>query len=167
MKQHGKKVMKQHVSKDKLLSNRGFLKDIMTDAGMNTSDVNNVIGRLKKKNSNEKKQGERKEVRFQNKVIFSQEPCSRRDNDQTYFDLVIPQKEYYKQNSYDESYEEEVIQWRYPKGRTRTVSAVLIVCLNLGVDPPDVVRPNPCARVECWVNPERSTPKKSFKINWN
>ena len=32
----------------------------------------------------------------------------------------------------------------------RTVSVALIACLNIGVDPPDVVKPQPCARLECW-----------------
>ena len=38
------------------------------------------------------------------------------------------------------------------RDRTKTVSAALLVCLNLGVDPPDVVKTNPCATMECWVD---------------
>ena len=38
------------------------------------------------------------------------------------------------------------------RDRTKTVSAALLVCLNLGVDPPDVVKTNPCANMECWVD---------------
>ena len=33
----------------------------------------------------------------------------------------------------------------------RTVNVVLSLCLNLGVDPPDVVKTDPCARLECWI----------------
>ena len=33
----------------------------------------------------------------------------------------------------------------------RTVSVALVLCLNVGVDPPDVVKTNPCARMECWI----------------
>lgn len=33
----------------------------------------------------------------------------------------------------------------------KTVSVALVLCLNVGVDPPDVVKINPCARLECWV----------------
>ena len=33
----------------------------------------------------------------------------------------------------------------------KTVSVALVLCLNVGVDPPDVVKPQPCARVECWI----------------
>lgn len=32
----------------------------------------------------------------------------------------------------------------------KTVSVALVLCLNVGVDPPDVVKTNPCARMECW-----------------
>eukprot|EP00474_Spongospora_subterranea_P010121 CRZ10579.1 hypothetical protein [Spongospora subterranea] len=45
-----------------------------------------------------------------------------------------------------------VIEWRM-KGRMRTVSVALVLCLNIGVDPPDLVKPQPCARLECWVDP--------------
>lgn len=33
----------------------------------------------------------------------------------------------------------------------KTVSVALILCLNVGVDPPDVVKTQPCARMECWI----------------
>lgn len=45
-----------------------------------------------------------------------------------------------------------VSEWRM-KDRLKTVSAILAVCLNVGVDPPDVIKTNPCARLECWVDP--------------
>ena len=33
----------------------------------------------------------------------------------------------------------------------KTVSVALVLCLNVGVDPPDVVKTSPCARFECWI----------------
>ena len=45
-----------------------------------------------------------------------------------------------------------VTEWRM-KDRLKTVSAILAVCLNVGVDPPDVLKTNPCAKLECWVDP--------------
>jgi regulator-associated protein of mTOR len=27
----------------------------------------------------------------------------------------------------------------------------LVLCLNVGVDPPDVIKISPCARMECWI----------------
>lgn len=42
--------------------------------------------------------------------------------------------------------------WRM-KDRLKTVSAALAICLNIGVDPPDVVKTNPTAKLECWVDP--------------
>ncbi|KAI9669540.1 MAG: hypothetical protein M1817_004659 [Caeruleum heppii] len=46
----------------------------------------------------------------------------------------------------------DLTEWRM-KDRLKTVSAALIICLNLGVDPPDVIKTNPCAKLECWVDP--------------
>ncbi|KAL0567020.1 Target of rapamycin complex 1 subunit kog1 [Marasmius crinis-equi] len=42
-------------------------------------------------------------------------------------------------------------------GKLKTANAALVVCLNIDVDPPDVVRTSPCATLECWVDP-RSMP---------
>ncbi|KAK7614320.1 WD repeat-containing protein-like protein mip1 [Phyllosticta paracitricarpa] len=47
-------------------------------------------------------------------------------------------------------------EWRM-KDRLKTVSAVLALCLNIGVDPPDVIKTNPCAKLECWIDPTIST----------
>ena len=43
------------------------------------------------------------------------------------------------------------------RDKTKTVTAALVVCLNLGVDPPDVIKPNPSATKECWINPTAMT----------
>ena len=42
--------------------------------------------------------------------------------------------------------------WRV-KSRIKTVFAGLMLCLNIGVDPPDVVKTNPTATLEAWVDP--------------
>jgi len=33
----------------------------------------------------------------------------------------------------------------------KTGSVALVLCLNIGVDPPDVIKISPCARMECWI----------------
>lgn len=43
------------------------------------------------------------------------------------------------------------------RDRLKTVSAALAICLNIGVDPPDVVRTNPSAKLEAWVDPTGTT----------
>lgn len=48
--------------------------------------------------------------------------------------------------------------WRL-KGRMKTAGVALVVCLNIGVDPPDVIKPNPCARKECWFDPTHQKTK--------
>jgi regulatory associated protein of mTOR len=40
-------------------------------------------------------------------------------------------------------------EWRL-KERMKTVSVALVLCLNVGVDPPDLIKIDPCARLECW-----------------
>lgn len=52
--------------------------------------------------------------------------------------------------------------WR-SRDRMRTQCVALVACLNIGVDPPDVVKPSPCARLECWIDPESMLPAKSLK----
>ena len=42
--------------------------------------------------------------------------------------------------------------WRM-KDRMKTVSAALAICLNIGVDPPDVIKTNPTAKLEAWTDP--------------
>lgn len=45
--------------------------------------------------------------------------------------------------------------WRM-KDRMKTVSAALALCLNIGVDPPDVIKTNPTAKLEAWLDPSGS-----------
>lgn len=50
--------------------------------------------------------------------------------------------------------------WRN-KDRIKTQAAALILCLNIGVDPPDVVKVSPCARMECWMQPDPAQSTKN------
>jgi len=58
---------------------------------------------------------------------------------------------------------EELLDWRI-RDRVRTVAAGLVLCLHLGVDPPDVWKPSPCARWECWVDPINGNPIRKVGI---
>eukprot|EP01100_Stratorugosa_tubuloviscum_P007836 TRINITY_DN3221_c3_g1_i1.p1 TRINITY_DN3221_c3_g1~~TRINITY_DN3221_c3_g1_i1.p1 ORF type:complete len:1304 (-),score=597.25 TRINITY_DN3221_c3_g1_i1:1059-4970(-) len=53
--------------------------------------------------------------------------------------------------------------WRM-KDRMKTNCVGLVLCLNIGVDPPDVVKTNPCARLECWLDPLATPPQKSVDM---
>ncbi|KAI8435475.1 LOW QUALITY PROTEIN: hypothetical protein MSG28_003776, partial [Choristoneura fumiferana] len=44
--------------------------------------------------------------------------------------------------------------WRV-KEKYKTHCVALVLCLNVGVDAPDVVKTQPCARLECWIEPEQ------------
>ena len=60
----------------------------------------------------------------------------------------------------DEDHSHPPIDWRM-KERLKTVSAALAICLNIGVDPPDVVKTNPTAKMECWLDPTATTAASS------
>jgi len=45
----------------------------------------------------------------------------------------------------------------------KTGSVALVVCLNIGVDPPDVVKTKPCAKLECWIDPFSMQPAKAME----
>ncbi|CCE65564.1 hypothetical protein TPHA_0L02130 [Tetrapisispora phaffii CBS 4417] len=50
-------------------------------------------------------------------------------------------------------YYQPILDWKIMKDRQKTVSVALLLCLNLGVDPPDVIKTQPCARVEAGIDP--------------
>eukprot|EP00871_Galdieria_phlegrea_P005516 jgi/Galph1/5966/GphlegSOOS_G4585.1 len=52
--------------------------------------------------------------------------------------------------------------WRI-RYRLKTVCVALVICLNVGVDPPDVVKPKPCARLECWIDPTSVSSQKAIE----
>lgn len=54
---------------------------------------------------------------------------------------------------------EQTESWRIAD-RHRTVNAALVLCLNLGVDPPDIIKTQPCAKMEAWINPTHITDTK-------
>ncbi|KAI9313911.1 raptor N-terminal caspase like domain-containing protein [Dichotomocladium elegans] len=54
------------------------------------------------------------------------------------------------------------LDWRL-RERIKTVSGLLVICLNIGTDPPDVVKTNPCAKLECWIDPFLLVPQKSLE----
>ncbi|DBA03474.1 TPA: hypothetical protein N0F65_002882 [Lagenidium giganteum] len=56
----------------------------------------------------------------------------------------------------------EVVQWRM-RERTKTTDVALVLCLNIGTDPPDVVKSSPCARKECWVDPFSMPAQKALE----
>jgi len=47
--------------------------------------------------------------------------------------------------------------------RMKTGAVGLIVCLNVGTDPPDVVKADPCARLQCWVDPTMFAPSRALE----
>ncbi|GFP83213.1 regulatory-associated protein of tor 1 [Phtheirospermum japonicum] len=55
-----------------------------------------------------------------------------------------------------------VSKWR-PRDRMKTGCVALVLCLNISVDPPDVIKISPCARLECWIDPFSMAPQKALE----
>ncbi|KAI9116038.1 hypothetical protein K1719_012968 [Acacia pycnantha] len=55
-----------------------------------------------------------------------------------------------------------VSKWR-PKEKMKTGCVALVLCLNISVDPPDVIKISPCARMECWIDPFSMVPQKALE----
>ena len=56
------------------------------------------------------------------------------------------------QQQMQEILEVDIPTWRL-KERMKTVGVGMILALNIGTDPPDVQKPNPCAKLQCWIDP--------------
>lgn len=50
--------------------------------------------------------------------------------------------------------------WRL-RDRMKTVGVGLVMALNIGTDPPDIVKPHPCAKLQCWMDPSSITRSKA------
>ncbi|XWS59157.1 hypothetical protein CRYUN_Cryun08bG0097800 [Craigia yunnanensis] len=45
----------------------------------------------------------------------------------------------------------------------KTGCVALVLCLNISVNPPDVIKISPCARMECWIDPFSMAPQKALE----
>jgi hypothetical protein len=50
--------------------------------------------------------------------------------------------------------------WRL-RDRMKTVGVGLVMALNVGTDPPDIIKPHPCAKLQCWMDPSSVTRAKA------
>lgn len=48
---------------------------------------------------------------------------------------------------------DRLVDWRN-RGRVKTTVGVLVICLLIGDVPPDVIKTDPCAKLECWIDPK-------------
>ncbi|CAD7701866.1 unnamed protein product [Ostreobium quekettii] len=54
-----------------------------------------------------------------------------------------------------------VSKW-HQKEKIKTSAVALVVCLNIGVDPPGVLKISPCARKHCWLDPGAMPAQKAL-----
>lgn len=57
--------------------------------------------------------------------------------------------------------------WRAKDRKMKTLSIGIVLCLNIGVAPPDAVRTQPCAKLECWTDPASMPPLKAMEVIGN
>lgn len=58
----------------------------------------------------------------------------------------------------------DLIPWRgSAPWKLKTANAALVLCLNIDVDPPDIIKTNPCAILECWVDPHTMPSNKALE----
>jgi WD40 repeat protein len=62
--------------------------------------------------------------------------------------VVVPTK-----STRTEEDTEIVPDWRLRGDRMKTVGIGLIMALNIGTEPPDIIKPHPCAKLQCWIDP--------------
>ncbi|KAF2073039.1 hypothetical protein CYY_005655 [Polysphondylium violaceum] len=72
-------------------------------------------------------------------------------------------EERHKDNATPDVQRTKIAKWRM-RERMKTVSVALVLCLNIGIDPPDVIKTFPCARMECWIDPASQPPQKSLDL---
>ncbi|KAI0640244.1 hypothetical protein C8Q77DRAFT_121368 [Trametes polyzona] len=58
----------------------------------------------------------------------------------------------------------KMVPWRAAPGKIKTAHAALVLCLNIDVDPPDVIKTNPCAVLEAWVDPHTMPSHKALEV---
>ncbi|QPG76569.1 hypothetical protein FOA43_003960 [Brettanomyces nanus] len=93
-------------------------------------------------------------------------------NDQSFLDNL--QSHYYSHydlkrnttcaNPSPEDVEHKIPDWKSQGNNKKTTTAALVLCLNLGIPPPDIQRPQECPYFESFVNPSAySDPKKALQ----
>lgn len=62
------------------------------------------------------------------------------------------------------AYSSKIFPWRgSAPSKLKTANAALVLCLNIDVDPPDVIKTSPCAVLECWVDPHTLPSHKALE----
>ena len=80
--------------------------------------------------------------------------------------VYFEHRRYENNGKEEEDLKSQIAKWRM-KERMKTVGVALVCCLNIGVDPPDVVKASPCARLECWIEPTSEPPQKALEAIGN
>ncbi|KAK9472050.1 raptor N-terminal caspase like domain-containing protein [Dipodascopsis tothii] len=102
---------------------------------------------------------ERQEFKHGFEEVYTSESLMRRLSDMYYNHFVDKRHETAGNPRPPEEAESRLPDWR-TRDRQKTISAAIVLCLHLGIDPPDVVKTDPCAKLEAWIDPSEHTDSK-------
>ncbi|EGC38984.1 hypothetical protein DICPUDRAFT_148338 [Dictyostelium purpureum] len=119
----------------------------------NNNNSNNNNGNNNNNNSSNNNDGNKNNERHQNK---KKEKFNNKSK-------AFFTEERHRDNATPDLQKTKIAKWRM-RERMKTVSVALVLCLNIGVDPPDVIKTYPCARMECWIDPASQPPQKSLDL---
>ena len=63
----------------------------------------------------------------------------------------------------EESWTEGLVAKWNSKEKIKTAAGALVLCLNVGVDPPGLVRISPCPTKHCWVDPNTAPMQRALE----
>ena len=46
----------------------------------------------------------------------------------------------------------------------KTGYVALVLAMNIGIDPPNLIKTSPCARIECWIDPTAKPANESLHL---
>lgn len=73
---------------------------------------------------------------------------------------------FFREDPFDDTDEDSVDDEHSPSWRmqvrVKTASVALVLCLNIGTDPPDVERTSAGPKHQCWIDPESLNPRKAM-----
>ncbi|EMR10687.1 hypothetical protein PNEG_00838 [Pneumocystis murina B123] len=131
-------------------------KDIKKDKDLKEKYVNTLVTKTSSKNNEVKIQAIKVRHGFKNKDL---EKCNTIGENIFYMHYTAKRHE---TCGIPRLKNEKLQDWRM-RERLKTVSAALCICMNIGVDPPDIVKTTPCAKLECWIDPFSLPSQKSLE----
>lgn len=73
------------------------------------------------------------------------------------------QRHQVKEKEDEKENKDKALEWRV-KSRMKTGYVALVLAMNIGIDPPNLIKTSPCARIECWIDPTAKPANESLHL---